>query len=39
MGDNWIAVGEVTIVDGKKRTIDRFEAISAGWPWRGVEVA
>jgi hypothetical protein len=29
MGDNWIAVGDVTIVDGKKGTIDRFEAISA----------
>lgn len=29
MGDNWIAVGDVTIVDGSKGTIDRFEAISA----------
>jgi len=29
MGDNWIAVGDVTIVDGKSGTIDRFEAISA----------
>lgn len=29
MGDNWIAVGDVTIVEGKKGTIDRFEAISA----------
>ncbi len=29
MGDNWIAVGDVTIFDGKKGSIDRFEAISA----------
>ena len=29
MGDNWIAVGDVTIVDAKKGSIDRFEAISA----------
>lgn len=29
MGDNWIAVGDVTIVDGGKGSIDRFEAISA----------
>ncbi len=29
MGDNWIATGDVTIVDGAKGTIDRFEAISA----------
>jgi hypothetical protein len=29
MGDNWIAVGDVTIADAKKGTIDRFEAISA----------
>lgn len=29
MGDNWIATGDVTIVDGGKGTIDRFEAISA----------
>jgi len=29
MGDNWIATGDVTIVDGDKGTIDRFEAISA----------
>ncbi len=29
MGDNWIALGDVTIVDAKKGTIDRFEAISA----------
>ena len=29
MGDNWIALGDVTIVDGKKGIIDHFEAISA----------
>ena len=29
MGDNWIATGDVTIVDAEKGTIDRFEAISA----------
>jgi hypothetical protein len=29
MGDNWIAVGDVTIVDSNRGTIDRFEAISA----------
>jgi hypothetical protein len=29
MGDNWIAVGDVTIVDAKSGTIDRFEANSA----------
>lgn len=29
MGDNWIAVGDVTIVEADKGTVDRFEAISA----------
>ncbi len=29
MGDNWIATGDVTIVEADKGTIDRFEAISA----------
>lgn len=29
MGDNWIALGDVTITDAKKGVIDHFEAISA----------
>lgn len=29
MGDNWIATGDVTIVEAEKGTVDRFEAMSA----------
>ncbi len=29
MGDNWIALGDVTITESKKGVIDHFEAISA----------
>lgn len=29
MGDNWIATGDVTIVEAEKGSVDRFEAMSA----------